>query len=115
MDISFDVSLVKGVKVITILGKKVNYENLNEMEEEIFREVEGEERNFILDLSQVVQIDSFALGFIMNLYRRVMEKGGILVLVSAHPRVRAVLGMARVDEVIKVYETKKEALDGLSK
>lgn len=114
MKLSMSISSEKGFKIITISGTKLNYNNLSDMEKEVFDEVEGGGQGFILDLSEITQIDSFALGFIMNLYRRIMEEGGGLSLISAHPRVRAVLGVARVDEVIPVYKTKEEAVTGLA-
>ena|SRR5581483_662995 len=68
----------------------------------------------IIDLSGVPYIDSTGLAFVVELHNSLESRGGQLVLASANPRVRQVLALTRIGEVIPVYDDESAALRALT-
>ena len=56
----------------------------------------------ILDLSDVEIIDAAGVGALLDLYVRVGERGGELILLNPHPNVSDVLIMTRLDSVFTI-------------
>ncbi|MFN7995234.1 MAG: STAS domain-containing protein [Bryobacteraceae bacterium] len=68
----------------------------------------------IIDLSEVPYIDSTGLAFVVELHKSLESRGGQLALANANPRVRQVLALTRIGEVIPVYEDESAARHALS-
>jgi len=65
---------------------------------------------FLLDLENVDMINSKLLGVIMGLNLKVLRKQGELRLCGIKPRVREVLNLTRLDEILHVHGTCDEAM-----
>ena len=77
-----------------------------------FRDVlraEKTARTVILDFSQVPYVDSAGVGAIVNAHVSRLNAGGRLVLVAVQDRIMTLMKVTRVDEVLKIYPTLKEA------
>jgi len=66
-------------------------------------------RHFVMDLAQVNHVDSAGLGELIACKKRVLEHGGELALLRPRPRVRELLWMVRLTDVLGVYEDTGEA------
>jgi len=68
--------------------------------------------NAILDLNSVPYIDSTGLAFIVELHKSLVARGGQLLLVGANPRVREVLEMTRIAEIVPQFSDLESARNG---
>ena len=57
-------------------------------------------KKVLVDFSEVPDIGSAGIGFIVGVYTSTKNSGGRFVLVGLRPRVREVFGIARVSKVI---------------
>jgi anti-anti-sigma factor len=63
----------------------------------------------VLDLGAVPYIDSTGLAFIVDLHNSLASRGGQLFLADANRRVREVLQMTRIGEIIPAFEDVADA------
>jgi|SRR5450755_124585 anti-anti-sigma factor len=63
----------------------------------------------IVDLSAVPYIDSTGLGFLVELHKSLARRRGQLFLAGANQRVREVLQMTRIGEIIPLFEHVEDA------
>ena len=66
-------------------------------------------RTVVLDFSQVPYVDSAGVGAIVNAHVSCLNSGRRLVLVAVQDRIRTLMKVTRVDEVLKIYPTLEEA------
>ncbi|MFV1959729.1 MAG: STAS domain-containing protein [Planctomycetota bacterium] len=70
---------------------------------------EGETRDLVLDLAGVHTISSAGFGHLVQVGRRLGERGGVLVLACGSRRVVRLLAMLGLDAVIPHFPTVKAA------
>ena len=63
----------------------------------------------VLDLGAVPYIDSTGLAFVVDLHKSLAARGGQLFLADANARVREVLEMTRIGDVIPLFGDVEEA------
>jgi anti-anti-sigma factor len=63
----------------------------------------------MLDLREVPYIDSTGLAFIVELHKAMKNRGGQVVLANGNARVREVLALTRIDEVVPVCDGEESA------
>lgn len=68
-------------------------------------------RRLIVSLKNIAFMDSSGLGALLGRYRRMIELGGRLYLVSIPARVRPVLELSGILKIIPVFESEKRALE----
>ena len=66
-------------------------------------------KTVILDFSQVPYMDSAGVGAIVNAHVSCLNSGRRLVLVAVQDRIRTLMKVTRVDEVLTIYPTVQEA------
>lgn len=104
------------ISVLKIEEPRLIYESLDPIQEQFISMVEEGKRKIIIDFSSVDYIDSFAVGFVMDMYRRVSsQKGGALKLSGLQPRVKKILTITRVDNVIDIYPKIDDALEAFGR
>ncbi len=70
----------------------------------------------LADFSQVSYIDSTGIGFLIGIYTSVLKNpNGRFVLANLNRRVRDVLELTRLANVIPIYPDVESALEALSK
>jgi len=69
--------------------------------------------NAVVDLGEVPYIDSTGLAFLVELYKVLQGRGGQLVLAGANARVREVLTLTRIGELMPVFDDQKSAIAAL--
>jgi anti-anti-sigma factor len=63
----------------------------------------------VVDLSAVPYIDSTGLAFVVELHKSLAGRGGQLFLADANERVREVLEMTRIAEIVPLFEAVEDA------
>ncbi len=71
--------------------------------------------NIIADFSKVAYIDSTGIGFLISIYTSVMRDGaGQFVLAAPNRRVREVLDLTKLSNILKLYESEAAAKAALT-
>lgn len=66
-------------------------------------------RRFLMDLDRVPWMDSRGLGRLVALWKLVQEGGGTLAVVCGSERIRNILRIAQLDDVLRPWATMAEA------
>lgn len=85
---------------------------LEEIAGELYRLVDEEDRRkIVLDFEKVEYLSSQAIGIVMTLYKKLSAlKNGKLVLCSVGPKLTELLRITRLDRVLAVKPTQREAV-----
>lgn len=76
---------------------------------------EDGEIDVILDMHNVVYLDSSGLWALFEGHKKAVQNKGALVLLSPSKDVKRVLDITKMSSKLLVFSTEKEALDGLAK
>jgi len=106
---------VGGITVVRLEKGKLLYDNLEPLHQGLYDLIDKGIVRLVLNLSTISYIDSFTVGFLMDIYRRLANQKGRLALAGVQPRVKNILALTRVDEVIPIYETEEEATASFAK
>ena len=107
-----DVSEVGDVTVVHFRDQRIIEDlGIQEMGQELFHLVEGENRKkLLLNFSTVSFMSSAALGKLITLDKKVKAKGGVLKLCSIRPEIYEVFAITRLD---RLFDIRKDESDGL--
>jgi anti-sigma B factor antagonist len=97
-----------GVCVLRLLGRFVTGSDAELVTARNYLQENGI-ANAILDLKAVPYIDSTGLAFVVELHKSLARRGGQLLLAGANQRVREVLEMTRIGDVIPLFKDVDEA------
>lgn len=64
----------------------------------------------VLDMSGATYIDSAAVGWLLSLHKGFNRGGGKMVICELQPTVRRVIELMRIQQVIPIVESKRQAL-----
>jgi anti-anti-sigma factor len=71
-------------------------------------------RKVLVDCHGVTYMDSTALNFVVGLYTSMMNGGGRFGLMNLNARVREVLRITHLDEIIPIFEDEQAAMASLN-
>lgn len=72
--------------------------------------VEGGTTTLIVDLSEVMFVDSTGLGALLEATKRLRARGGVLRIACPRPEVRRIFEITLLDRVFPLASTRSEAL-----
>ena len=106
------VTEVGDVTVVQLLDRKViRAERIEQLGEELFALVEREKRNkLLLDFSEIEFLSSAALNKIIQLERRVRNRGGRIKLCGLHPEISQVFNITKLDQMFDIRPDREAAL-----
>ena len=78
-------------------------------------EFAAETQAFVLNFKQVGYVDSSGIAAIMELFQRMKRQGGKLVLCHLSDEVRGVFKMAKLDMLLTLTGSEKEALEKIAR
>lgn len=110
----FEFERKNSVLILSIYEKKLMLDTLDHVYKDIVSEVHEKKMNLIIDMSNVEYIDSFAVGFLMEIFRTQHDSGLKLIICSVNEKIDTLLRMTRVSNVVKVLPDRKTALSELS-
>jgi anti-sigma B factor antagonist len=101
--------IIPGVIVLELKGQLqmgVECKRLELAMDDLLKE---KQTRVILDLSQVIKVDSDGVGKIVNCLSRLKVAGGTLYLAGVSGMVAGILKLTKVDRLVKAYPTTQEA------
>jgi len=88
--------------------------NVQDLESELVRAVDGKPQLLVVDLAGVDMISSVAMGALLRAHHGLKRNGGKLLLASVTPGVLSAIRRARIDLVVGVRASVEAALGGAS-
>ncbi len=74
---------------------------------------EADKPSLIIDFARVAHMSSGALGMLITVHKRILEKAGELRLCSIQPTIYEVFVITRLNEVFQISPSRAEALESL--
>jgi len=91
-------------EVVVKIAKSLDADTAEKMLTELTRVVSAGPSRLICDLSETDYISSIGVGVLMSIYKRLKNLGGVVVLASMKPRVKAVFETAGLLAIFSVKE-----------
>ena len=96
--------------VIRVGDSKMTYQALSDFADAVAALITGGDRRVVIDLSQVVYVDSATIGCLMDLYRQADKAGGALKLAGVQARVETMLTMTGANRFIELHPDEPSAV-----
>ncbi|UCF67017.1 MAG: STAS domain-containing protein [Acidobacteriota bacterium] len=103
-----------GVTVVHLAGRVTIGQDLDQFREAFEESLDDGHHRFVVDLDEVSYVDSATLGEIIACRRRARAVGGALVLTRARGKVRDLLELTRIGELVEIHATIDGAVASLS-
>ncbi|PID26610.1 MAG: hypothetical protein CR982_09175 [Candidatus Cloacimonadota bacterium] len=104
----------EGIVSITIEGNLVGSDN-NELNTELQKIIDSGMVKLIVNMKNVAQLDSFALGILATSGSEIESRNGKLKFAELQPFVATLFKMMRMNDLFDIYDTYEEALDSFKK
>ena len=108
---NLEIESLKDVKVVRVKEERLVYPILSNFFKKVSELIEAGASKLIIDLSQVVYVDSASIGCLMDIYRMMGEKGGTVKLVGLQERVETVVSLTGLHNLMEVFREEKSALE----
>ena len=102
----FDDNIVLGIK-----EERLDANNSMDLKEHVLTLLNQGHTKFVIDLSDVLFVDSSGLGVLLSGYKNVSLKSGRFSLVGLHQRVQSMFELTRLHRVFDIYPNLEEALN----
>lgn len=107
-----EITRVDGVPIIRIKGKITLGQSCTKLRQAAEQLLEDGENRILLDMEEVVYVDSAGLGAIASSHVKAKSTGGSLGLFGVAPAVQELLVLTRLNEKISIFIDQKAALAG---
>ena len=99
-----------GITVVRVEETKLMYPLLSNFSESITSLLAKGETKVVIDMSQVVYVDSASIGCLMDLYRQAEQAGGAVKLSGVQKRVETMLTMTGTQNFIELHPDQSGAV-----
>jgi anti-sigma B factor antagonist len=110
MSVKLTVRQVGDVTVIDAAGKITLGEGASTLRDELRDMVKKDQKNILLNLSDVTYIDSSGIGELVSAYTSITNQGGRLKLLGLTNRVKDLLQITKLYTVFDVHEDEAHAV-----
>ncbi len=98
------------VAVVDLAGRITVGEGDAEFREGVFKLLQSDQKQILLNLQKVPYMDSSGIGEMVAGYKAARDKNGTVKLLNPSERVSDLLQITRLEEVFEIYQDEKEAL-----
>jgi anti-sigma B factor antagonist len=106
---------VGSVIVIDMKGEAKRRGQYDEFQRIVRDQMDAGQTAFVVNLSECIWIDSAGLGELIRSFAQVMRQGGGLKLACATQKVRNILNVTNLSQVIDVFDTEEAAIRSFAK
>lgn len=100
---------VDDVRVIKVCGE-LDALVAPKLKERIAKQIELDINKFVIDFTDLVHINSLAMGILRGKLRVARDLGGDIKLVGLNDHIRTIFEMIGLDELFDIYPTEEEAI-----
>jgi len=104
------IETTEGIAVLYIREDRLDANNSEELKAELRRFFEGGTKDLILDLKEVLFIDSSGLGVLVSGYKNASILHGSLKLSNLQSQVKSMFELTRLHRVFDIFTTVDDAL-----
>jgi anti-anti-sigma factor len=97
-----------GEYIILTLRGDIDYFNIGELKNAIFKLINNKIPKLILDLKEVDYMDSSGIGLIVTAHKVMNSYGGSIGLMNVLDEILVLLKLATVDIILKIYKNEDE-------
>ena len=97
------------VAVVDLAGKITIGEGDAVLREGVFKLLQSDQKQILLNLRKVPYMDSSGIGEMIACYKAVRDKNGTVKLLNPSEKVSDLLQITRLEEVFETYRNEKEA------
>ncbi len=98
------------VAVVDLTGKITEGEGDAVLREGVFKLLQSDQKQILLNLRKVPYLDSSGIGEMVACYKAARDKNGMVKLLNPSEKVSNLLQITRLEEVFEIYRNEKEAL-----
>ena len=98
------------VKIVRVAEERLVYSMLSSFFSDVSRLIDAGATKLVIDLSDVSYIDSASVGCLMDIYRCIAGKEGVVKLVGLQERVETMVSMTGLHNFIEIYRDESAAL-----
>ena len=107
----FSMEEIKGVKVLRLNEKRLDTTVAPHLKAELILMLSKKPYNILIDLKNVDYADSSGLGALLLGLRQARDKDGSLALLNINKRVKDLIHIARLEDVLRIFDVEEEAID----
>ncbi len=104
----------KGPTLILKFVGEFGSSDIGNVREEVDRRTKDESvKNLVIDLSNTTMLDSSGISFLITLFKRMVDKGGKLIIVSPSDVVKRTLEICNLHKVFRVVDSVENAVKNI--
>lgn len=105
----------KKVKIVRIAGQ-LDESNVDEKIQEVYKTLEIAPKNLslIFDLENLEYMNSKSIGYLTDIYGKITETGGKMVIAKAKPNIADILQVVGLTQLIKTFDSTDAAKAALA-
>jgi anti-sigma B factor antagonist len=109
MAFSFDTDYLENIPVMCLQGSLMEREEAKELLDETNEFISDGDSKIILDLKELDYLNSSGLNILINIFTRVRNAGGELIMCNINEKLLRLLVITKLDAVIQQSSTREEA------
>ena len=98
----------RGAHYLVRVGEEFSIRNLLEVRSLVDEALREGHSNIVFDMSACISMDSSAIGLVLNLHKKCVEKGGGSGFLNPLSAIRDIISIAGVEDMIRIYESEDE-------
>ena len=110
LNLQFDINFLNSIVIYTLKGKIVSEHDFEDLEREVFENLNKNFYRIIFDLSELTHTNSSGIGFFMRTLTKSRIMEGDLVLTHLKGNVKKIFEIAKLDEVYTIYTEEEKAI-----
>lgn len=103
-------NLDSGIVLIVLSGSLTMGNQLQKFEWDVLELMKNNQKRIVMDMSEVSYLDSSAIGVLVGCHGKVRDAGGELRISGVAPRVKMILQMTGLDQLLLLHSTRDEAV-----
>lgn len=114
MGFSTKLEIESSICILSLSGSILSKEKLDQTIQLVEAQIIDGNRKFILDLTEIKQINSSGLNLLLRIFTRIRNKGGELILIHANKTVSELLKISKLNTVFNISADKQTAINQLN-
>jgi anti-sigma B factor antagonist len=109
-ELTVSTSEIGGTQALKLAGE-LNFDTAPKLRRQLTRKVKKQERDIVVDLSDLSFMDTCGLATLIETRQRAGEYGGRVIMVGVSEMIREVMQITRVEELFTLVDDPDEAED----
>jgi len=105
----YDLVSKKAITIFKIDERRMILDILDPVYKDILKQIKSLDKDVLVDMTKVEYVDSFAVGFLMDIFRMLLDSNHKLNIAGVNEKINTLLKITRVNNVVKVFPTIEEA------